>query len=278
MLEFFHVIILAVVQALTEFLPISSSGHLVIMQNILGFKEANISLNIMLHMGTLLAVIVYFFKDLLNILFDCISALGELFQGSRPSDILYRNPNLKLFLFSLIACIPAGIVVLFFHDLITSSFESLLVVGCSLIFTGVIVYFTKNLISEGKDLYQFKVRDSFWIGVAQSLAILPGVSRSGMTIATGLARGLDRELAFKFSFILSIPTILAAFVFDLENMNKIEMGQLVLYLVGAFVSFVLGLLAIKILSKIIMKGNFYLFSYYCFFVGVMTIIVHFFQK
>ncbi len=276
MTELIQIIFLAVVQAFTEFLPISSSGHLVIMEKILGFEGAQLELNIMLHMGTLMSVIVYFHRDLLNILFDSLSAFGELFDGNRVKDIMYRNQNLKLFIYALIAVIPAGCVGVYFSDQIEQSFNSLLVVGLSLIFTGGVILLTRVSPYNEKSLNDLSMKDAFIVGLAQAISILPGVSRSGMTIATGLKLGLSRDLAFRFSFILSIPTILGAFVFKLKDISQFATDKIFLYIIGALVAFVVGLVAIKILSRIVIRGNFYLFSYYCFFVGFITLIISFF--
>lgn len=274
-MEIIHVIILAIVQAITEFLPISSDGHLVFFQKVMNMKDASLFLDLVLHMGTLLAVIIYFFRDLMNILIDGLSATGELLQGQKPSDIMYRNPNLKLFFYVIIATIPACLVGFFLLKPIEATFDSLWVVGVSFIFTGIVVFLTKRFqANEGKNLNELKFWDAIWIGVAQSLALLPGVSRSGMTISTALFRGLDRDLAFRFSFIMSIPAILGAFVLKLkDNMHELQNGRIWIYVIGAFVSFVLGLLVIKILSRIILRGNFYLFAYYSFFIGILTLIL-----
>ena len=274
-MEIIHVIILAIVQAITEFLPISSDGHLVFFQKVMNMKDTSLFLDLVLHMGTLLAVIIYFFRDLLNILFDAISAIGELAQGNRWGDVMYRNPNLKLFFYVVLATIPACLVGFFLLKPIEASFNSFWFVGVSFIFTGCVVFLTKRFqANEGKNLNQLKLMDAIWIGIAQSLALLPGVSRSGMTISTALFRGLDRDLAFRFSFIMSIPAILGAFVLKLkDNMQELENGRIWIYLMGASISFALGLLVIRILSRIILRGNFYLFAYYSFFIGILTLIL-----
>ncbi len=274
-MEYVRVIILAIIQALTEFLPVSSSGHLVFFQKVMGMQEANLFLDLILHLGTLLAVIIYFFRDLLNILIDGISATGELLQGQRPSDVMYRNPNLKLFIYVIIATIPAALAGVFLLKPIEATFDSFRFVGFTFLFTGLVVLLTKRFqANDGKNLNQLKFMDSVWIGIAQAVALLPGVSRSGMTISSGLFRGLDRDLAFRFSFIMSIPAVLGAFLLKLkDNWHEIHNGRVWIYLVGASVSFVLGLLVIKILSRIVIRGNFYLFAYYSFFIGILTLIL-----
>lgn len=274
-MEYLQIFILAVVQAFTEFLPVSSSGHLVFFQQVFGMKEPKLLLDIMLHVGTLLAVIVYFAKDLLNIIFDGVSALVELVQGNKWSEILYRNPNLKLFLYVLFGTVPAGLVGVFFKDQIEIAFGSLLLVAIGFLFTAFIVYLTHRSSHAGRNLYQLTLRDALWIGIAQAVAILPGVSRSGMTIATGLTRGLSSDLAFRFSFILSIPAVLGAFLLEAPKLNGISQSTFIAYLGGTLVSFLLGLFVIRILSKIVIRGNFFLFYYYCAFMGFLTLILSF---
>ncbi|MBI4972151.1 MAG: undecaprenyl-diphosphate phosphatase [Candidatus Omnitrophica bacterium] len=273
-MEILQVIILAIVQALTEFLPISSSGHLALIQKLMGMAEPRLLLDLSLHMGTLLAVIIFFFRDLINILFDAVSAIGELAQGNRWNDVMYRNPNLKLFIYVCVATIPAGVVGIIFLKTIEVSFGSLRFIGFAFLFTGIVVFLTRRIASKERNMNELSLMDSIWIGVAQAVALLPGVSRSGMTISMGLFRGLDRDLAFRFSFIMSIPAILGSFILEARHhAGEFSDGHLPLYLFGAIISFVVGILVIKVLSRIVIRGNFYLFAFYSFLIGAVTLIL-----
>lgn len=274
-MEIIHTLLLAVVQGIAEFLPISSSGHLVLVEKILGIKEPQSLLNTMLHAGTLLAVILYFFRDILNIFFDGLSACGEMLSGARAKDVLYRNPYLKLFLLVIAGTIPAGIAALFLHAKDEIAFGSLFLLSIGFIFTAIVIYFSRRNNFMDRGLNQLNLGDSLWIGFAQALAVLPGVSRSGMTIAMGLNRGLDRALAFRFSFILSIPATLGALLLEAKHLVKIPPGQLLIYSLGALISFLVGLAVIRTAEKIIVYGNFYLFSYYVGLLGIVTLVLSF---
>jgi len=208
--------------------------------------------------------------------FDGISSIGEIFEGNRLSDILYRNPYLKLFILAIVGTVPAGLAALLLPSKNALAFHSLLFLSLGFLFTAIVLFFTRRSTFKERGLSQLGFRDAIWVGFAQALAVLPGVSRSGMTIAMGLSRGLDRQLAFRFSFILSIPAVLGAFLLELRHLGGLPHQHLPFYVLGVAVSFVLGLLVIRLAEKIVIRGNFYLFSYYVAAVAILTFTLSFF--
>jgi len=257
-MNLFQAIFLGIVQGLTEWLPISSSGHLVIFQQI--FKiEAPLIFDIILHFGTLVAVLIFFRKDIWNIFLDITK------QN-------FQSQNIKLLKFIIIGTMPIALTGYFLHDFFASLFSNLLFIGISLIFTGIILYLTKF----SKEKKQMDIKDSVLIGLSQALALVPGISRSGSTISVGLLRGVDKESVYKFSFLLSIPAIIGANILGMkngmaENIISFEMifGMVVAGLVGYF--------SLKFLYNILKKEKLYMFSYYCWFVGILILTMFLFR-
>jgi len=253
---------LGIIQGLTEFLPVSSSGHLVFFQSLMGLKEPPIFFDVMLHLGTLLAVVVYFRTDICEI----AQGLGAVLKRK------HKNlPQVKLFLLIILASIPTGLMGILFKDWFESFFSKPKWVGGMLLITGGVLWLTRWAKKEGKPLGQMRWFDAILIGIAQGAAILPGISRAGATISTGLFCGLDRELSGKFSFLLSIPAILGA---TLLEFRKIDMASgLGTVLIGTVVAFGVGILALTFLMKIIKMGRIFNFSYYCCGMGILMIIL-----
>lgn len=253
-------ILLGIVQGLTEFLPISSSGHLVFFQSLLGVEKPLLFFDVMLHFGTLLAIIVFFRTDIKMILNDSRKALiGKEKEGQ----------GVKLLLWIAFATIPTGLMGILFHDWFESLFVKPKLVGIMLFLTGLLLWFTRFIKKEGKSLGLMTWYDSLLIGISQGIAIIPGISRSGATISTGLLCGLDRELSGRFSFLLSIPAILGATLLEsrhIETIHSLWMG-----FVGMGVAFLVGIFSLTFLMKIIKLGSIHTFSYYCFAVGGMMV-------
>lgn len=251
-----HAIILGIVQGLTEFLPVSSSGHLVIFQHLFGITEGPLTFDVLVHMGTLLAVFIAFWDDILAIL---------------------KRPFSKVTYLIIVGCIPAALMGFYLEPLFVKAFESLLVVGIGLLITGFILK-VSDTVSRNTIFYKDK-EDTSWlhalfIGLLQGIAIVPGISRSGSTIAGGLLAGLDREWAGRFSFLLSIPVILGAGLVQLKGLSTagIPAGMTIPYIVGPLTAFVFGLLAIRIVMRLVKNGRLVYFSYYCWTVGLLTIL------
>jgi len=216
----------------------------------------------MLHLGTLLAVVVFFRTDIYKI----AQGVGAILKRRQKDP-----PQVKLFLLIIIATIPTGFMGLLFKDWFESLFSRPKVVGGMLLITGLVLYLTRWTKKERRALEQMRWIDAVLIGIAQGVAIIPGISRSGGTISTGLFLGLDRELSGKFSFLLSIPAILGA---TLLEFRKMDMNQeLWTTLIGTTIAFGIGILSLLFLMKIIKVGKIFNFSYYCWSLGIIMIIL-----
>lgn len=266
--------LLAFMQGMTEFLPVSSSGHLVFFQKVFGFKEPMLLFDIILHLATTLSVIVFLRKELILLFKNFFSAMNLIFRGEKVSTVWKNFLYFRISLLIFVALIPAIVIGASLSGFIEKMFVSFKAVGVCFLITGTVLFFTRQL-SPNRQIEQVNVLDAFFIGLAQAAAIFPGISRSGLTISAGMFRGLDRNFAAKFSFILAIPTILAAAIYELRNgIDEIRIGivSLVLFFCIAFVS---GYIALVILSKMISKAKFHYFSYYCWLMGIISIVLSF---
>lgn len=244
-------IFLGIIQGLTEFLPVSSSGHLVIMQHFLGIQEAVLTFDVMLHMGTLVAVFVAFWGDILEII---------------------KKPLERLTFLIIVGTIPAGLMGFLLEDFFTGLFSSLRSVGFALLVTGFLLWISDRF-QGTKTTREMSYIDALVIGIFQGIAITPGISRSGSTIVGALWRGLDRVQAAKFSFLLSIPVILGAGLKELVDAYQTS-GNFVLeqnYLIGTVVAAGAGFLAIKILLSLVQKGKLRYFAFYCWILAAFVI-------
>jgi len=248
-----EILLLAIVQGLTEWLPVSSSGHLVILQKILDLNLP-LAYSILLHFGTTIVVITVFRNDLKAI-------LKALFNGNFETD------EGKFALYIAIGSVPIAVGGFFFYDFFKSLFSNLLVVGLALLITGCVLFLSEKKMGNRK----MNVFDSLLIGFAQALTIVPGISRSGITVATGLLRKIDKDITFKYSFLLSVPAILGATIFEVKDFT---MGNedLVLLLLGTITSMIIGYASLKFLQKIVMNKKIHLFAYYCWAVGIIIIL------
>lgn len=253
--------ILGIVQGVAEFLPISSSGHLVLFQELLNVNEAEITFDVFLHFATLLAILVFFWRDIVSL-----------------------RKNWPLAGAVVVGTIPAAVVGILLKDTIETAFNSVLLVGCTLIVTGVL-----NLLSDrrmnrqlaveegeaitGEGMKEITPKQSLVVGLIQAIAITPGISRSGSTVFGGMMVGLDRLTAFKFSFLLAIPAIGGAAVLQLKDV--VETGFVgidpTVYLVGGVAAMMSGLASLVLLRHIMIKAQFQVFGFYCISVGLLTL-------
>lgn len=269
-MNIFQTILLGIIQGLTEFLPVSSSGHLVIFQNLLGFKAPELLLDTSLHLGTLLAVCIYFRSDLVKMFLGT----WEFLFRRRPSgadDKTYR-PHAALTWWVLVGTVPTGLIGVFFMHPLENLFGSVSVVAVMLLATGTIVGLTKFYPGKAGKGRSLGYLTSVAIGVAQGVAIIPGISRSGSTIACGLSLGLEREMAGRFSFLLSIPAILGAVVLELKDGHLSGVGLFPLFC-GFFSSALVGLLALKVLMGMVRKGHLSYFAPYCWALGLLVLLI-----
>lgn len=262
----FETLLLGIIQGLTEFLPVSSSGHLVIFENLLGFKEPEILLDTSLHLGTLLAVCIYFRSDLRKMVQELWTWMTP---GNDTGSGLTFHASLALMV--VVGTIPTALIGLIFKDPLEKLFGAVTTVGVMLLITGVIVGITKFISLDHGKWDRLKVWMALIIGAAQGLAIIPGISRSGSTIVCALLLGLRRETAGRFSFLLSIPAIIGAVGLHLESDAIARVGVTPL-MVGFASSALVGFFALKLLMGMVKKGHFYYFAPYCWIVGVLTII------
>jgi undecaprenyl-diphosphatase len=258
-LSFTEIVLLGIIQGLTEFFPVSSSGHLVLFQNLFGLKEPQIFADVMLHVGTMISLFVFLRKDLLVLMQKfwtfCLNPKKNI-----------SDPSMKLIFALLLASLPTALIGYLFSDFFESLFASLKAVGFALLLTGGYLFLTKFSKLRTKNF----VLHPLIIGLLQGAAIVPGFSRSGLTIGGALFLGWKREDAARFSFLLSIPAILGAALFQLQKTDITDQPWPVL-LTGVVVSAVFGYLALVLLLSIINRGKFFTFSFYCFAVGLLAL-------
>jgi len=249
-------IIEGIIQGLTEFLPVSSSGHLHISHGLFN-SETSISLSftVFLHLFSLFAVLIIFRKVIFNIIKGIFKAIKEK----------KLNEDFELGMMVIVGTIPTAIIGLLFEDYFEATFSSPLIVSIILFFNGVILYSSKFFQQkDGKLTY----KKALIIGFVQGLAITPGISRSGSTISVAILLGVNREKAGVFSFLLSIPAILGAVVLGYKGFLSITADEFYIFLTGGMLAFIVGLFSLVILLKLIKKGSFYYFAYYCFAVSI----------
>ena len=257
-----NAIILGLVQGLAEFLPISSSGHLSILNNLF---------DVLLHLGTLVSICVVYWKDIVSMFFEVLSFvnLGPL-AGQRRE----RYPAARLFLMIVLATLPL-VLVLPVKDRVESLYYKSIFIGVMLILTGFMLYVSDRMVQGNKTEKNMSMLDALLIGVCQCVATIPGLSRSGTTITAGLATGLKREFAVKFAFLMSLPAVLGANILSFIDavQEGVDWASVPAYLVGTAVAMVTGIGAIALLKRISRNGRFGGFAYYCWVVGALAIIL-----
>lgn len=240
-------IILGIIQGLTEFLPVSSSGHLVIMQKILGISGQEVALIVVLHLGTLFALVLFFFKDILEVL-----------------------GNIKFLSLILIVSIITGIIVMAGKDFFESLFAYPKLVACALIITGIILIISRRFMDTKRNV--IGIKDAFILGIAQGIAIIPGISRSGITISTLLFRKIDRQTSFRFSLLTCIPAILGITLLEAKKINFALKIEFINFFIGFIFSLLTGLLSLRILRWVVYKAKLHYFGYYCILVAIITLL------
>ena len=257
------------VQGLTEFLPVSSSGHLVVFERLLKFEQPPLLTTVVLHLGTLVATAIVFRKDLLALLL----AAPRVFRRRRPGEPV--DVEARLLVMLVVGSIPTAAIGLLFRDAFERMFSSVAFVGVGFLVTALVLFLTGFTRAEDRrTLERATVLDAIVIGVAQGIAITPGVSRSGSTIATALFLGLDRGLAGRFSFLLSLPAVLGANVLELKHVADEGWGAVgwAPLAIGALVSLGTGVAALVWLLGVIRRGRLHRFAYYCAAAGVATLL------
>ena len=272
-------ILLGVIQGVAEFLPISSSGHLAIAEHLLGMSGASDIpefFDVLLHLGTLVAVFVAYWDDVRDMVVEFFCGVRDLARGSTPTPV---PPARRMILLIIVGTLPL-LIVLPIKDLVEGLADNMYFVAAALLVTGCLLFASDRVRKGRKTEKSATMVDVLLVGVVQAIATCPGISRSGTTITAGCFRGFDRKFAVRFSFLLSIPAILGANILSLKD--AVEAGiiwaDVPVYLVGVVVSAVVGYACIRLLKMIADRGKFGAFAYYCWAVGVLTLILTFIQK
>ena len=266
-------VLLGVIQGVAEFLPISSSGHLAIAQNLLGLKiegSTDNTFDILLHLGTLIAVFIAYWPDIKDMIREFFLGIHDLAKGTTPTPV---PPNRRMILLIIIGTLPLFAVVPI-KDFVEGLSANTVVVGCALLVTGVLLFFSDRHNRGKKNACSVRLRDVLIVGIAQAFATVPGLSRSGTTVSVGCFLGMDRRFALRYSFLMSIPAILGANILSLKDtlQTGIDPALIPAYISGVVTAAVLGYLSIRLLKLITDKGKFGAFAYYCCDVGGLTIV------
>ena len=273
-------VLMGVLQGVAEFLPISSSGHLALFQHFFGvenYEETQMFFTVLLHLGTLISVCVYYWRDVIDM-------IREFFLGIR--DLTVRRgggapppPTRRLVMMIIVATLPP-FAILPVKGLVEDAMSNVTFVSVALLATGFILFFSDRMARGRKNARNATVADALLVGCAQAVGTLPGISRSGITISAGLLRGFDRTFAVRFSFLMSLPAVLGANILSLKDALEagVDLEMLPIYLVGMVVSGVVGYFAIRLVNLLADKGKFGNFAYYCWVVGLGSLIASFVVK
>lgn len=266
-----------IIQGLAEFLPISSSGHLAFFHDFFGEMADSMSFDILLHLGTLAAVCIVYYKDIWELIKAFFSLVGKIFREKFRFRNIKLSANEKFLVMLFVAVIPLVIGAVI-EDGVEFVRNYIWAIGILWIFNGLLLFFSDRIAAKRKEIAEESEKNKTFlnalkVGLCQVIAIFPGISRSGMTITGGLLCGFDREYAVKFSFILSIPAILGANILSIKDFTAIPTQYIIPYIFGMVAALLSGLAAIKLLSYISRKKDFRIFSVYCIIIGIIAIIM-----
>lgn len=275
-MDIIQAIILGIVQGLAEFLPVASAGQVILVTHILGVtfpsQSDALAFNTLLHLGTLTAIVGFFYRDIIKIIKAFIASILDIFQ-KKFKEGLKEDVYKRLAWLMLMSTIPAAIVGALFNKQFEILFGSVVAVGIFLIINGFILYST-NYAKKGKDtVKQLTFRNAFLIGVFESLALFPGISRSGTSISAGLFLGLERECAARYGFLIALPVIGAAVLFEIKNIGALSQNSPVTMVAAYLAVVVFGYLSIGLLIRLIKSSSLKVFAYYCWIVGALTLIL-----
>ena len=267
-------------QGVAEFLPISSSGHLTLFQYFFSPEqnpeELDMLFTILLHFGTLISVCVYYWRDVVDMIREFFLGLADLF--SRRGGHTGRPPEARrLVLMIIVATLPL-FAVLLVKDAVDAAFSNVTFVSAALIATGFLLFFSDRMARGRKNARSATMVDALLVGCAQAVGTLPGISRAGITISAGMLRGFDRTFAVRFSFLMSLPAVLGANILEVADAVQtggVDTSRLPMYLVGMVVSGVVGYFAIRLVNLLANKGKFGAFAYYCWAVGIVSLVASF---
>lgn len=283
-------IIMGIIQGATEFLPVSSSGHLAIFKNMFHVNtDTGIMFDILLHFGTLVAIFIVYWKDIVELIVEGFTIIGlaccnvgrffaNLFsKEKKPYRKIIETEYRKFVMLVILSTLVTMVIALPFESKIENAGNTLLVPGFCLCITSVILFIADRVQKGNKGPAEATYKSSLFIGLAQGIATLPGISRSGSTITAGLACGFNREFAVKYSFIMSIPTILGACILQIPDLAGASLAgsEILNYAIGMIVAGVVGFLCIKVMLKSVKNNKFKGYSIYCLCAGVISVIYYF---
>lgn len=267
--------ILGLVQGVSEFLPISSSGHLSLFQHFfnLATSDGSLFFDVLLHLGTLIAIFVYYWKDIVKLVKSLIHLIQCLFSKKERQKVKRLAPAERMVLMIIVATLPL-FVILPIKDLVEGLYGNTIFVGCALLATGVILFLSDRMARGKKGPKSATLLDALLGGVGQAVAVVPGLSRSGTTISAGMLRGFSRRFAVRFSFLMSIPAVLGANILTIGDavQQGIDTSMLPAYIVGTIVAAVSGYFAIRLVNLLANKGKFGNFAYYCWGIGAAAVV------
>lgn len=275
-------VLLGLVQGVAEFLPISSSGHLSILQNLFNLSSEgtdNLFFDVLLHLGTLISICVVYWADIVAMVRELIAFFSRPAAARRPSGATGAGalPSARLFLMIVIGTLPL-FLVLPVNDAMDALYAKTGFIGAMLLLTGCMLAVCDRMKPGKRTEKSMRVRDALVIGLCQAVGTIPGISRSGVTITAGVATGLDRSFAVKYSFLLSVPAVIGANILTIAKAVRagIDVSRLPAYFVGMLVAMLSGIAAISLIRRLARKGGFRGFAYYCWLAGVLTIILSLF--
>ena len=273
-MSYLTAVLLGLVQGVTEFLPVSSSGHLAIAEQLLNLQGAsNVPefFDVLLHLGTLVAVFIAYWDDIRDMIVELFAGIGDLAHHSTPNPV---PPARRLILLIIVGTLPLFVMVPFRH-FFSSLGDNMYFIGGALIFTGILLFVSDRVHHGRKTEKTATMLDALLVGIGQAVALCPGISRSGMTITTGCFAGFERKFAVRFAFLLSIPAVIGANILSLKDAIDagIDWASVPAYLVGVAVAAVSGYACIRLLRYIAEKGRFGAFAYYCWAVGALTLVL-----
>ena len=270
-------VILGFVQGVAEFLPISSSGHLSVLQNWFGMEEPDNLFNVLLHFATLVAVCAVYWRDILDMIAEFFRGLAALFGGGKGRNAPVP-PARRLVMMVILGTLPL-VLILPIQDKVESLGGSNLFVGVALLLTGVVLFLSDRMARGRKTVRTATVTDALLVGCAQAVAVIPGLSRSGCTISAGMALGFERTFAVRFSFLLSLPAVLGATLLKVVDVAQdgVDPSLLPMYLVGMVIAGVVGYFSIRLVNLLAQKNKFGRFAYYCWAIGLVAVITGLFM-
>ena len=279
-------IIMGIIQGATEFLPVSSSGHLALFKILFHVNtDTGLMFDVMLHLGTLIAIFAVYYKDIIRMVVEAFKIIRDVFInivrffrnkfGKEENEYLkiVTNGYRKFVLLVIVSTIPTGIIGLVASDFVEMASEILLIPGICLIITSILLFISDRIQGGNKGPKNVSYTNGFIIGICQGIATLPGLSRSGTTIATCLISGFDRRFAVKYSFIMSIPAVLGAAILELKDFSTAALSgtEILYYVIGMAVAAIVGYICIKTMLVIVRNKKFTIFSIYCLIIGALSI-------